>query len=180
MIALHILYPDISATQIMAELAREAQARRRFYPRQVENLRMTQAEADHQLAMVDAWREDLQRMGSTPPMPDPQPKHGFTWNARRQALAREIDLRARVYPRHVAEGKLTAADATHRQHCLMALAATYDDGFDWFGSRVEFFQRQLALTGRADDARRHLVARRFLEDAGADLPATEQTEFALA
>ena len=153
MLTLHRLFPDITVGHVAAEAKRERALRRRFYPGRVETLRMTQAEADFQLAIAAAWVEDVARIEgfhakvianldargrlSTIIRHDPA-KHGCSWKDRRAALGREIELRRRVYPRHVEEARITPEDAKHRLACLEALAARYDDGFDWTASNGAF------------------------------------------
>jgi|TARA_Y100000815_G_C13345012_1_gene501683 hypothetical protein len=129
-IALHPLFPAVTQAQVAAELLREEEQRRRFYPRRVEALEMTAADAEHQLAAAAAWREDCDRFTGRPLAPA---RHGLAWRVRRIALAREIALRRRHYPRWVEELKLTPATAEHRIACLEALASVYDDGLDWSG-----------------------------------------------
>lgn len=133
---LHPLYPAITAQAVLAECARELAQRRNFYPGRVAEARMSQAEADHQLAVCAAWHQDAQRIAGSDYTPSPLPPadHGMTWAARREGLARELALRARVYPSRVAELRMTQAEADHRRDCLAALAARYDDGFDWIAS----------------------------------------------
>lgn len=127
---LHHLFPGITDAMVEAELAREEEQRKRFYPRRVETLQMDKAEAEHQLAVAAAWREDLARFTGQPLQPA---RHGLSWKVRRIAIAREIDMRRRHYPRFIEELKLTREDAAHRLACLEALAARYDDGLDWTG-----------------------------------------------
>lgn len=139
----HPLHPGISAQHVLAETQRELAQRRSFYPGRVAEGRMSQAEADHQLALAAAWHQDAQRIAASDYTPDPLPPatHGVSWQARREGLARELALRARVYPARVAELRMTQAEADHRRACLMALAARLDDGFDWIasgGARTRF------------------------------------------
>ena len=147
----HYLYP-VTARQVEIELAREAEQRERFYPRRVADLKMTKDEAAAQLAAVAAWREDVARMldferraaeafrqlwtAGAPARPTvmAEATHGLDWRARRMTLQREINLRERHYPGWVQSLRLSQADADHRQDCLRALAARYDDGFDWRAS----------------------------------------------
>lgn len=133
---LHPLHPDITAQAVLAECARELTQRRNFYPGRIAEARMSQAEADHQLAVCAAWHQDAQRIAASDytPAPLPPATHGISWQARREGLSRELALRARVYPARVAEMRMTQAEADHRRACLMALAARYDDGFDWIAS----------------------------------------------
>ncbi len=133
---IHRLYPTITPQHVLAECARELGQRRDFYPRRVAEARMTQDEADHQLAIARAWHQDAQRIAAhdyTPAALAPA-THGISWAARREGIRRELDLRARVFPARVAEGRMTQTEADHRRDCLAALAARYDDGLDWIAS----------------------------------------------
>lgn len=148
---LHPLYPAITAQAVLAECTRELTQRRGFYPGRVAEGRMSQEEADHQLALAAAWQQDMQRIidyrarahaawaaydwrGPFPRTEWQPATHGLNWHARREGLRRELALRARVYPARVAEMRMTQAEADHRRDCLGALAATMDDGFDWIAS----------------------------------------------
>lgn len=122
-----------TAAQIAAELARELAMRRQVYPGRVREGRMTQDEAGRQIAIAEAWADDLRRCIS-PPGAIPDATHRIPWAERRAALTRELAWRERVFARRVAEGAMTRADAAHRTACLAALAARYDDGFDWRAS----------------------------------------------
>ena len=134
----HHLFPSIDAAAIAAELDRETARRARFYARKVDEGAMTPADRDHQLALCAAWREDLDRMTDpacvTAGCGGAPPAHSLPWGTRRAGLAREIALRERIYPRGIAEGKLTEQTATHQLDCLRALAARYDGGWDWLAS----------------------------------------------
>lgn len=149
---LHHLFPGISDAHVAAELEREEIQRRAFYPRQVETLRMSAADAQHELAAVAAWREDLARFTGAPPYATglKPAQHGLTWLARRHAIAREIQLRGRVYPRQIGELKLTRDDAAHRIACLEAMAARYDDGLDWCASNGRRCSHELFAADDAD------------------------------
>lgn len=138
-------FPGIGFAQLAAELEREGQHRRAFYRHQVQRGRMAEGEARFQLAIVSAWLDDTARMraafepvASGKPAHNPnsgpnqqQAQHGLTWRQRTSALLRELELRAQVYPREVAEGTLDAAAAAHRVQCLQLLLSFYDDGLDW-------------------------------------------------
>ncbi len=145
----HYLFPGVTLAAIAAELARELDARLRLYPRRVESGRMTEDERDRELAMCRAWAGDVAlivRMRESaaenwrrflvglPEQPLPRPAHTFTWHQRRHALDRELGLRHRFYPEWIGNGRLAKADADRRIACLEALAAIYDDGFDWRAS----------------------------------------------
>jgi len=151
----HSRHPAITAQHVLAECRRELGQRRRFYPSQIAGGRMTQAQADHQLACTAAWASDVERIiafeaaaaeawdrykgnpGDPVTVTLPPPAHAMGWKDRRAALGRELAMRARVYPRRVEESAMTKADADHRIACLAALAARYDDGFDWTASNGE-------------------------------------------
>jgi hypothetical protein len=167
----HLAHPGITAHHVLAECARELEQRRSFYPRRIAEGRMTQAEADAQLAIAAAWHADVARViafeeaaagawagflaGSGPVPPLPAPDHALSWATRREGLRRELAMRARVWPSRIAEGRMSAHQAQHRRECLMALAARYDDGFDWRasnGQRTHF--------GRIDASEDILAARR--------------------
>lgn len=171
----HPRHPAITIEALMAELRRELAQRRRFYPQRVREGRMTQAEADHQTAAAAAWLADMERreefhtrahaawerykdtQGSEGPWVTTiaPAAHGLSWQARRAALTRELDLRARVYPRRVAEGAMTQATANHQRACLEALADIYDDGFDWRASNGEApHHGSIRTTPEIDQARR--------------------------
>lgn len=165
---LHPAHPDITPQAVLAETQRELAQRRNFYPGRVAEARMSQAEADHQLAVAAAWHQDAQRIAASDYTPNPLPPatHGISWQARREGLARELALRARVYPARVAEMRMTQAEADHRRACLMALAARYDDGFDWLasnGHRTRF--------GLVEATPEILAARREWQDHSAAVEA---------
>lgn len=46
-------------------------------------------------------------------------------SAKRTAAEREVKMRRRVYPRWVAEGRMTQADADYQIHVMEAIAADY-------------------------------------------------------
>lgn len=136
---LHPRFPDITAAAVLAECARELEQRRGFYPGRVAEGRMSQAEADHQLAVAAAWHEDMQRIIASDYTAQAlaPARHAISWAARREGLRRELALRARVFPGRVSEGRMSQQQADHRTGCLAALCARYDDGFDWIASNGE-------------------------------------------
>lgn len=129
----HLAFPAITLAAIAAEAEIELDQRRGFYPGRVSKGNMLQEAADRELALCAAWAEDVARIsaawsaGAAPRAP----QHSFTWHDRREALLRELDLRARFYPDWVAGGRLLADQAAHRTQCLQALLAIYEDGWDW-------------------------------------------------
>ncbi len=50
-----------SATEKLAEIEREIGMRKRVYPREVQGGRMTQAEADRRLSIMEAIAQDYRR-----------------------------------------------------------------------------------------------------------------------
>ncbi|HQS70029.1 MAG: hypothetical protein B7Y36_08405 [Novosphingobium sp. 28-62-57] len=146
-----------SFTEIGAALGITRQAaRHRLYPSSVQLGKMTQEEADYQIALIDAMIDDVTRWGRYLASPrvhrtaygnfrDPAaltPKtHSFTWHQRRAAITHELEYRARVYPDWIARGKLEQAEADRATRRLSAVADLYDDGFDWHarnGLRILF------------------------------------------
>ena len=150
----HHRHPAITNEAVLEECRRELEQRRRFYPARIHQGRMIRAEADREIALCAAWGEDVERIitfESAAALRWQQFRqsegreglaittlcaaiHGLTWNARREALAREIALRARVYPQRVAEARMTRSEADRQIAALEALADRYDDGFDWHAS----------------------------------------------
>ncbi len=125
------LFPGISYADCSAEITRELGQRRRVYPDRVAKLRMTEADAQYQLAIFAAIGADIARMQ----MPAPgAAAHGFSWGERRKALERELDYRTRFYPEWISKLRLTQAKADHQMDCLKAILWRYDMGFDWHPS----------------------------------------------
>jgi len=116
--------------RIARELRRDLAARRDAYPGRVATGRMPQEEADHRIALVAAWLEDVER-ADTPAGAATPARHGLSWRDRRAAAERELDARRAHYPDRVAKGRLAGEDAETRIACLAALLALYEDGFDW-------------------------------------------------
>lgn len=135
-------YPEVRVPDALDELRRERAARTRTYPQAVKLGRMTQVEADYQIAMVDALTEDITRWGRFLATRTPQPpQHSFTWHQRRAAITRELEYRARVYPDWIARGKLEQTEADKATRRLSAIADFMDDGWDWHarnGLRILF------------------------------------------
>jgi hypothetical protein len=127
-----------------AELRRELSHRRQFYPGRVEQHRMTQAEADHGIAVAAAWLEDAERMHArwampaAPPHyerpPMKPPAHNLSWRDRRSGLLRELAFREKLYPQWILEGRMTDRQAADRVACLRCLLEIYHNGWDWRGS----------------------------------------------
>lgn len=125
-------HPAVRFADALDELRRELAARRRTYPDWITRGRMTQAEADHQLALFEAIAADIERYARFVSMRElAPPSHAFTWRQRREALRREADLRARIFPEWIAKGRLEQPEATRRTAILAAIVDLFDDGFDW-------------------------------------------------
>lgn len=135
-------HPGVRFADALAELRREVEARRRTYPDWITRGRMTQPEADHQLALFQAIAADVERYARFVSTRDlAPPSHAFTWHQRREALRRETDLRARIFPEWIAKGRLDQAEADRRSTILAAIVDLFDDGFDWHarnGLRIIF------------------------------------------
>jgi hypothetical protein len=129
-------FPELTFAQLRAELARERAARARLYPQRVEQGRMSQRQADDELALAAALAADIDRAAHVG-APVPLAAHDFSWRERRDAIARELGWRSHVYPRWIELGRLSQDDADHRMACLEALADVFDDGFDWRASNGE-------------------------------------------
>lgn len=141
-------FPGITMAAIAAELLREQASRRAVYGRAVDKGSMEPREADWQHALTRAWIEDAARFARAlapvdlgQPMLDPRtlpPSHAITWQDRRAGLQRELDQRARFYPRWIDKGNLDPAQARHQIACLEALLALYEDGLDFPGTLEQF------------------------------------------
>lgn len=123
------------------ELAREAAARRAAYPALIEKLRMTESGAAIEHALVATWRIDLARYVDFLALPFPRSapaqlerSAGFTWADRRGGLQRELDRRARLYPKWIAAGQLDQVEADRRVARLSVMLEIYDNGWDWHDS----------------------------------------------
>lgn len=135
-------YPEVRVADALEELRRERAARLRTYPSQIDRGRMTQADADHQIALLDAVAESVTRWGHFLVRRERQPSESpYSWHQRRSAIARELEQRARLYPEWIALGKLAQSDADKATRRLAAIADLYDDGWDWHarnGLRILF------------------------------------------
>lgn len=128
-------FPGITFAAIRSELRREAGQRRAVYPDWCSKGNLTQAEADWQIAVIEAMGTDAARFEHaattrTNPLQFAA-GHAFTWEDRRKALLRELDYRARLYPEWIRKGRLTTADAARQCACLQAMLTLYEDGLDW-------------------------------------------------
>lgn len=134
--------------EIAAELAREMASRRATYPRLITKIQMTGEQEQAGYALCAAWQADCaryavhlsQRPITTPIVPVAL-QNGFTWHDRRVGIARELDQRARLYPKWIDAMRLDPAEAARRTARLSAMADLYDEGYDWhdsFGTRPPF------------------------------------------
>lgn len=118
----------ITFDAIGAELAREAEHRAAVYKVEVAKNRMTRAQADYGHAIFETMAMDIRRMAcSQPPAANPR----FTWAERRDALLRELDRRAALYPEWIAKGRLTSQAARRQTECLAAALDAYEGGLDY-------------------------------------------------
>lgn len=149
-------YPDVTWAALAAELERELHFRESTYDRAVAKGNMHPDEAQHQLAIARAWREDLHRLETAlaPLRPNPahpelvegpmqHPRdiptlHGLDWQTRRAGVQRELTYRARLYPVWIGKGNLTQDDAQRRTRALEAMLDLYEGGFDWPGTVAEY------------------------------------------
>jgi len=162
MIPMPSRFPGVTFAAIAAELTRELGQRPAAYDRMIAKGSMTRAEADWQIAVAQAWREDCIRFAQAHapieqglPMLNPlglEASHQIAWSDRRAALQRELAYRARLYPGWIAKGNLLASDATHRTVCLEAMLALYEDGLDFPGTREDFAHVVAELIDRAREA----------------------------
>lgn len=173
--AISLRYPDVTAEAAEAELLREAASRARAYPGQVAKGNMTAEVSDYEQRLVPAWLEDVARWkahfaGGLPAAPLPaQPlTQGFTWDERRRGLARELDRRARLYPRWIERGDMDRASADRQVRRLTAVLDLYDEGWDWhapngarpnFGGADRTPEQHEARTAWLDHSRHVLIAR---------------------
>jgi hypothetical protein len=125
----HPAFPLVALADIFAELHRERSARAKLYPKRVAEGRISQAEADFGLAVVDALILDCDRIAW--PRRNRAETHKVTWGERRAALAAELAQRRRLYPEWIAAGRFGAGEGERRIARLTALLWVYEDGFDW-------------------------------------------------
>jgi hypothetical protein len=109
----------ITIDQVLAEIEREAQSRARAYPAMIAEAapdRRSRRAGTAPVPSLGGRRAPLSRLGSHAALRPHQPQArvlGFTAD-RRQGLARELDRRARLYPKWIAAGTLDPAAATSR------------------------------------------------------------------
>jgi hypothetical protein len=176
---IHPRWPGITLDTLRAALAREADHRRTAYPRMIEARRMTAAEADHQQAIIAALIADVDLMAIK--APSNTARHGHSWRVRRDAIARELDYRRRLYPRWIPTGRITQAEADHGIAAFECLLYLFDQGWDWTASNGAW----LAFGGTApvseavraarEEWRAH-VATTFAEDGSWHGGLTQQAD----
>ena len=103
-----------SFAALRAELVREAEARRRTYPGQIDKGRMTAQDAAWQHGVLAAIVQDLAAViaVAVPALP-PSP---YSWADKRSALTRELDQRRRFYPGWIAKGRLDEGQAASSRY----------------------------------------------------------------
>lgn len=124
-------FPGTSWPDCRAEVDRELAYRDRTYPDRVASGRMTRADADYQRAVFAAIAVDVDRMAHVGPAPIPPAPHRYSWNERRQALSREIEMREKYYPEWIGKGRLAQPVADRQLALLRAILWRFDGGFDW-------------------------------------------------
>ena len=127
---------DVFLLKRLAEARRELDDRRRFYPQQVAQGRMTELDMEHELRIFAAIVDDLEaarRLDETGvwAMPgagdgplDPEAVHQ-AWQAKVRALRRELAMRRNFYPKRIEQGRLTADDAAKQLERLEAVHWMY-------------------------------------------------------
>lgn len=132
----------ISAARIAEELTRELEARRMAYPRRVEKGQMHQYDADRQIDLLHAVRDDfswlelfaISKVGEgADPAPALTEKREaaeaailkYRWSEIVAELRREILLRRRFYPRWIAAGTLDRASARRQMERIEAAHFAY-------------------------------------------------------
>lgn len=138
----------IPLPEIASELAREMAFRRATYPRLVTKMQLTTEQEQAGYALCAAWQADCARYAAhlsqqpiTTPIAPVALQNGFTWHDRRNGITRELEQRARLYPKWIDALRLDATEAARRIARLSAMADLYDEGFDWhdsFGTRPPF------------------------------------------
>lgn len=135
-------HPGVSFAALRAELAREAEARRRTYPGQIDKGRMTAADATWQHGVLAAIQQDCEAVIAlaVPALP----ACPYTWADKRGALTRELEQRRRFYPGWIAKGRLTADQAARQIAPLAAMLALYNDGLRWLPAPGSTAQQRAA------------------------------------
>lgn len=127
-------YPGMTYADVRAELGRELAQREAAYPGMVAKGSMSRGEAHRQLELFRAIVSDCDRFAAAAharDWPARPADHDFTWHDRRQALQRELLMRDAVYPKWIAKGSLTRAQAALQCRRLQAMLDCYEDGLDW-------------------------------------------------
>jgi hypothetical protein len=123
---------------VAAELAREAALRANVYPTRIRENRMTEAEARYQqailAAMAEDWRRKVEALGDVDPPGQPRT---FSNRECMAAIDREIAYRRNLYPRLVAQSRMTQAEADRRIDAFVILKAFYWEGWGWRASNGE-------------------------------------------
>jgi hypothetical protein len=116
---------------MLAELDRELDARRRTYPGRIAKGGMTPAEAEREIAVMADLREDLAAVlawrlaGPNGCLPLPRANARFGHEDKLHVLRREIHMRRTFYPQWVGKGRLSANAARAQLHRLEAVQARY-------------------------------------------------------
>ena len=134
-LATHSAFDPAWRAPVAAEIAREAALRAKVYPSRVAENRMREAEAEYQLAIIAAMADDWRASGEARPDADPpgSPRR-FTNAECRTAVLREIAHRQSLYPRLVAQSRMTQEEADRRIAMMQILLRFYDEGWGWRAS----------------------------------------------
>lgn len=107
---------------VVAELERELENRGRVFPDRVGKGRMTEQEADYQLAI---WREILDNVAQGLGASWHVDGLRFPWLDKVKALNRELDYRQRLFPDWIAKGRLDQATADRRVELIEMVRDLY-------------------------------------------------------
>lgn len=116
------------ARAMRAELERELEDRRRYFPGMIRKASMTEQDADRRLAL---WRDliaDLARAFNPDVMQRrelPLSDRRFSWREKIAEIRRELALRDAVYPDRIAKARMTEAEAKRRCDTLQLVHDLY-------------------------------------------------------
>lgn len=127
---------DVYLLKRIAEVKRELDQRRRFYPNWVAQGRITALEMEHEIRIFEAIEHDLMaahRQEETGVWAMPGAGDGpldpaavrEAWEAKVRALRRELALRRNAYRKRVEQGRLSQADADKQLERLEAVHWMY-------------------------------------------------------
>jgi hypothetical protein len=133
---------EISTADMLEELKRELDHRRRYFPQRVAKGAMTQDEADQeeavladiiadvaavadfQAASASHWRANG-ALAYSPAFPLPRRDAAFGWEPKLHCLRREIHLRRKFYPEWIRKGRISEGLAREQLERLEAVQVRY-------------------------------------------------------